>query len=121
LREKETKKASMTTISDAFGVSNVFSLPIDHSSKDSTSDSSKRSRRVSLDVFDEVGAQAYEIYDEAINGDEGVLETYTKIWESFNVKDFNTSKMSKSPNLSHSSPFYPSRVPVFLASAVDCQ
>jgi hypothetical protein len=58
-----------------------------------------------LDVFDEVGAQAYEIYDEAINGDEGVLETYTKIWESFNVKDFNTSKMSKSPNLSHSSPF----------------
>ncbi|CDW72120.1 UNKNOWN [Stylonychia lemnae] len=101
----------MTTISDAFGVSNLFSLPIDHSCKDSTSDSSKRSRRESVSGVAGVHEEGHSghsdtQYEDPLFDDEGLLESYTKIWESFNDKDLVPQKVSKSPNLSHSCPFY---------------
>lgn len=45
------------------------------------------------------------VYEDPLMGDEGLLESYTKIWKSFNEKDLSLQKVSKSPNLSHSSPF----------------
>lgn len=61
---------------------------------DSTSDSSKRSRRESHDFCGSAddgasGLQHNEFYEDQLsNQDEGLLESYTKIWESFKEKDF---------------------------------
>jgi len=81
-----------TSILDAFGVSNLFSFPIDHSCKDSTSDSSKRSRRESVSGFagghEEAGCGHSDTqYEDPLIDDEALLESYTKIWQSFNEKD----------------------------------
>jgi hypothetical protein len=51
---------------------------------DSTSDSSKRSRRVSLDAVEETlsAAHSAEYAEEHSRIDDEVLESYTKIWNT---------------------------------------
>jgi hypothetical protein len=91
----------MKSISSAFGVNEVFSFPIDLSSQgiplhfhddinnmglplDSTSDSIHRiMRRVSCDVGEDKANSHYSIEVETQvirGGDEGLLESYTRIW-----------------------------------------
>jgi len=50
---------------------------------DSTSDSSKRSRRESAEAVEEISGLHNESYEDHLIQDEGLLESYTKIWESF--------------------------------------
>ena len=51
---------------------------------DSTSDSSKRSRRVSLDAVEEIISEAHSVEhgEETSRIDDEVLESYTKIWNT---------------------------------------
>lgn len=51
------------------------------------------------------GDQHSEEQDEQIYHDEGLLDSYTKIWESFPEKQSINCKFSRSPNLSHTSPY----------------
>lgn len=59
---------------------NLFKLNVD-----STSDSSRRSRRGSADAGeDSLSAhQSASFMDDSFRCDEGLLESYTKIWEQF--------------------------------------
>lgn len=53
-----------------------------------------------------IGGCHVEGTEEIINFSEGLLDSYTKIWESFPEKISKVNeKVSRSPNLMHSSPF----------------
>lgn len=69
---------------------------------DSTSDSSKRSRRVSIDAVGEEtmsAAHSVENLEEITRVDDEVLESYTKIWNSV----LPEKSQSRTPNLTSSS------------------
>jgi hypothetical protein len=82
---------------------NLFELNLD-----STSDSSRRSRRGSADAGED-SLSAYQSashLDDSFRCDDTLLESYTKIWEKFNGDSSKrTMAVSKSPNLKFSSPF----------------
>jgi hypothetical protein len=82
---------------------NLFKLIVD-----STSDSSRRSRRGSADAGED-SLSAYQsagLLDDSFRCDDSLLESYTKIWEKFNGDTSKrTMTMSKSPNLKYSTPF----------------
>jgi hypothetical protein len=68
---------------------------------DSTSDSSKRSRRVSVEAIQDTlsATHSVEHLEENSRIDDEVLESYTKIWNSVLPEKF----ISRSPNLVSSS------------------
>lgn len=74
---------------------------------DSMSDSSKPSRKLSATDISEgslsKGPQP-EILFESNETDKGLLESYTKIWQSFGTCKDSLPKFSKSPNIAPSNP-----------------
>lgn len=76
---------------------------------DSTSDSSRRSRKGSSETGEDVVSALHSVegQDDSLRMDGGLLESYTKIWESIPAVSNNptTITLSKTPNLKYSSPF----------------
>jgi hypothetical protein len=99
----------LTTALKVWRLKEVDNLTFYGLNVDSTSDSSRRSRKGSAEHGEDNLSTHHSLdgQDELLRIDGGLLESYTKIWETIpaasNIPTPIT--MSKTPNLKYSSPF----------------